>query len=119
MSNLLRLKEQDLEKMVDAENEIISESKKYFNQRQKEFEKFLKGRSIRDAILELEEENSKNSSALQTNLRINLKLDSERVLKDKIKKLPEEKMPIIIAGGSFNSKRKRNKSKCRRKKIIN
>ena len=118
LSNLLRLKEQDLEKMVDAENEIISESKKYFNQKQKEFEKFLKGRSIRDAILELEEENSKNSSALQTNLRINLKLDSERVLKDKIKKLPEEKMPIIIAGGSFNSKGKETKVSVEGRKLL-
>ena len=118
LSNLLGLKEQDLEKMVNVENEIISESKKYFNQKQKEFEKFLKGRSIRDAILELEEENSKNSSALQTNLRINLKLDSERVLKDKIKKLPEEKMPIIIAGGSFNSKGKETKVSVEGRKIL-
>ena len=31
------------------------------------------------------------------------------MLKDKIKKLPNDKMPIIIAGGSFNSKGKETK----------
>ena len=109
LSNLLGLEEKDLEKMVKVEDEIIKDSKKYFNQKQKEFEKFLNGRTIRDAILQLEEENSKKSSNLTTDLRINLKLDSERVLKDKIKKLPNDKMPIIIAGGSFNSKGKETK----------
>ena len=32
------------------------------------------------------------------------KLNSEIELKDKIRKLPEDKIPIVIAGGSFNSK---------------
>ena len=95
--------------MVKVEDEIIKDSKKYFEIKQKQFEKFLNGRTIREAILKLEEDNTKKASNLTTNLRINLKLDSERVLKDKIKKLPEDKMPIIIAGGSFNSKDKTTK----------
>lgn len=109
LSNLIGLDEQDLAKMVKVEDEIIKDSKKYFEIKQKQFEKFLNGRTIREAILKLEEDNTKKASNLTTNLRINLKLDSERVLKDKIKKLPEDKMPIIIAGGSFNSKDKTTK----------
>ena len=118
LSNLLGLEERDLEKMVKVEDEIIKNSKKYFIQKQKEFEKFLNGRTIRDAILQLEEENSKKPSNLTTDLRINLKLDSERVLKDKIKKLPNDKMPIIIAGGSFNSKGKETKVTLEGKKLL-
>ena len=118
LSNLLGLESEDLEKMVNVENEIIQSSKKYFNLKQKEFEKFLNGRSIREAILKLEEDNTKKSSKLTTNLRINLKLDAEKVLKDKIKKLPEDRIPIIIAGGSFNSKGKTTKMSLEKQNIL-
>ena len=37
-------------------------------------------------------------------MRLTNDLDSETELKDKIKKLPEDKIPIVIAGGSFNAK---------------
>ena len=37
-------------------------------------------------------------------MRISNKLDSESKLKGKIKNLPEDKIPIVIAGGSFNAK---------------
>ncbi len=118
LSNLLGLESEDLEKMVKVEDEIIQNSKKYFNLKQKEFEKFLNGRSIREAILKLEEDNTKKSSKLTTNLRINLKLDAEKVLKDKIKKLPEDRIPIIIAGGSFNSKGKTTKMSLEKQNIL-
>ena len=36
-------------------------------------------------------------------MRITDNVESEIELKDKIKKLPENKIPIIIAGGSFNN----------------
>ena len=37
-------------------------------------------------------------------LRLNNNILSEIALKDKITKLPTNKMPIIIAGGSFNAR---------------
>ena len=118
LSNLLGLKEQDLEKIVEVENDVIRNAKKYFEQKQIKFEKFLNGRTIREAILQLEDENVKKSSEISDNLRINLKLDAERVLKDKVKKLPEDKMPIIIAGGSFNSKGKITKTTIEGEQIL-
>ena len=36
-------------------------------------------------------------------MRVNSKLDAKAKLKTKIKELPEDRTPIIIAGGSFNS----------------
>ena len=40
----------------------------------------------------------------QGELRISNNLDTETELKEKIKTLPTDKVPIVIAGGSFNTK---------------
>ena len=104
LQNLLGLKDDDFIKMRKVEDEIIENSEKYFAKKTMEFEKFLKGRSLREAILELENENIKESNKSKVKLRLNSNLESEKVLGEKIRKLPENKVPIIIAGGSFNSK---------------
>ena len=104
LQNLLGLKDEDFLKMRTVEDEVIENSRKYFERKSAEFETFLKGRSIREAVLELEEKNRQESSKIKTDMRLNTNLESEKVLKEKIKKLPENKVPIIIAGGSFNSK---------------
>ena len=104
LQNLLGLKDTDFIKMRKVEDEIIENSEKYFLKKKVEFEKFLKDRTLREAILELENENIKESNKRRVELRLNSNLESEKVLGEKIKKLPEDKVPIIIAGGSFNSK---------------
>ena len=104
LQNLLGLKDKDFQEMRKVEDEIIENSKKYFEQKSKSFEKFLNGRNLREAILELENKNIEESNKRKVKLRLNSNLESEKVLNEKIKKLPEDKVPIIIAGGSFNSK---------------
>lgn len=104
LKNLLGLTDDDFTKMREVEEEIIENSKKYFNEKEFLFEKFLNGRSLRDAILELENNNIEESRKVKADLRLNNNLEAEEVLKDKIKRLPENKVPIIIAGGSFNAK---------------
>lgn len=69
----------------------------------------MAGRSIRDAILDLEEKIEEESKNNDIPLRINHDIKSEKILKDKIKPLPTDKMPIIIAGGSFNAKHRETK----------
>lgn len=54
--------------------------------------------------MELENNNIEESRKVKADLRLNNNLEAEEVLKDKIKRLPENKVPIIIAGGSFNAK---------------
>ena len=103
LQNLLGLDTEDFLKMKRVENKIIESSNKYFIEKSKKFEKFLNGRTIREAILEVEEEIIKKDLNKKIKLRLNDKLDSETELKDKIKELPENKIPIIIAGGSFNA----------------
>jgi len=104
LQNLIGLNEKDFAKMREVEDEIIEHSKKYFKEKSKKFEEFLAGRTIREAILESEKENFEKSKNDIIPMRISDKLDSEEMLKTKIKKLPEDKVPIIIAGGSFNAK---------------
>lgn len=104
LHNILGLNDSDFAKMRVVEDEIIRDSKKYFEEKSKKFEEFLAGRTLRKAILELEAENYEKSKDIKIEMRINNSLDSETELKSKIKKLPEDKIPIVIAGGSFNAK---------------
>ena len=103
LQNLLGLTEDDFEKMRKVEDEIIEHRERYFENKSKKFEEFLAGRTIKEAVLELEEKNMKETEN-QGELRISNNLDTETELKEKIKTLPTDKVPIVIAGGSFNTK---------------
>ena len=104
LQNLLGLTDKDFMKMRKVEDEIIAYQNKYFEEKNRKFQEFLNGRTIRDAILQLEEEIEEKSKSNKMKLRLNNNILSEIALRDKIKKLPEDKVPIIIAGGSFNAK---------------
>ena len=103
LQNLLGLSDDDFLKMRNVEDEIIAENDLYFAQKDKKFKKFLSGRTIREAVLKEEEKYMKETEN-DDELRINANLDAEKELSFKIKNFPEDKMPIIIAGGSFNTK---------------
>ena len=103
LQNLLGLTEDDFEKMRQVEDEIIEHRERYFENKSKKFEEFLAGRTIKEAVIELEEKNMKETEN-QGELRISNNLDTETELKEKITTLPTDKVPIVIAGGSFNTK---------------
>lgn len=103
LQNLLGLTNQDFEKMRAVEDEIISKNDKYFEEKSKKFEQFLNGRTIKEAVLKAEEQYAKETEN-QEELRITNNLEAEKELKQKIKPLPTDKVPVIIAGGSFNTK---------------
>ena len=104
IQNLLGLSNDDFLKMRKVEDEIIEHENKYFEEKSKKFNEFLAGKTIREAILELEDKIEEENKNNRIPLRINHNIESEKILKNKIKKLPEDKIPIIIAGGSFNAK---------------
>ena len=103
LQNLLGLKDTDFEKMRNVEDEIIKKADKYFEKKSKKFKEFLGNKTIREAVLELEEKNMKETEG-QEELRMTTNLETEKELKQKIKELPTDKVPVIIAGGSFNTK---------------
>ena len=104
LQNLLHLNNKDFEKMRKVEDEVIDISNKYFEKKSKDFKKFLNGRNITEALAELEKENHIKGEQNKTEMRINTNLETQEVLSQKVKQLPTDKVPIIIAGGSFNKK---------------
>ena len=103
LQNLLNLNDKDFEAMRKVEEEIIQRNEKYFIEKSKKFQEFLNGRTIEEAILQEEQKNEEESKNKKMNLRLRIGVESEEVLKEKIAELPTDKMPIIIAGGSFNA----------------
>ena len=103
LHNLLGLTDEDFAKMRKVEDEVIEKSEKYFKEKSKKFKEFLGNKTIEQAVLELEEKNVKETEDLEE-LRLTSNLETEKELKQKIKNLPTDKVPVIIAGGSFNTK---------------
>lgn len=104
LTNLFNLSEKDLMTMKSVEDELIKENDKYFEQKNEKFVEWLNGRDVEEAILEEEEKLIKQNKNRDFEIIENTEIDSNDALKKKITKLPENKLPIIIAGGSFNSK---------------
>ena len=102
LQNLLNLDNEDFQKMREVEDCLINDSDKYFKEKSKKFEEFLNGRTLREAILEEELLNEEKSKDKNMDLRIRKGVFAKELLKTKIKELPTDKVPIIIAGGSFN-----------------
>ena len=102
LQNLLNLNDEDFLKMREVEDKLISDSDKYFEEKSKKFEEFLNGRTLREAVLEEELLNEEKSKDNNMDLRIRKGVFAKELLKTKIKELPTDKVPIIIAGGSFN-----------------
>ena len=102
LKNLIGLNTSDFEKMKKVENEIIEASNKYFTKKSKKFDKFLNGKTIREAVLDYEYNTIDKDLKSNTQLRLTEKLPSELEFKNKIVELPSDKIPIIVAGGSFN-----------------
>ena len=118
LSNLLEVTEEEFDKMRKVEEDIITRRKEYFKEKTKKFEKFLDGRTIKEAILTLQEENIVKSSINTIRMRVNSKLNAKEQLDGKIRELPEDRIPIIIAGGSFNSTDRKTQITLEGRKIL-
>ena len=103
LQNLLNLNDDDFSKMREVEEEIIQKREKYFKEKSIKFEEFLNGRTLEEAILEEEAKNEEEGKKKGMNLRLRVGISSKEALRKKIKELPTDKVPIIIAGGSFNA----------------
>ena len=102
--NLLDLTNEDFMKMRAVEDKILADNKKAFKEKSEDFAKLIKNKSLEQAILDLEEENFKKSKNKKIKFYFKNNLEASEVLKEKVVALPENKFPVIIAGGSFNTK---------------
>lgn len=102
--NLLDLTNEDFMKMRAVEDKILADNEKAFKEKSEDFAKLIKNKSLEQAILDLEEENFKKSKNKKIKFYFKNNLEASEVLKEKVVALPENKFPVIIAGGSFNTK---------------
>lgn len=118
LTNLLNLSEEDLICMKNVEDKLIKENDKYFKIKNEKFKKWLNGRSIKEAILEEEEKQIELNKEREFVITGDTNIESNDLLEDKIITLPNNKTPIIIAGGSFNSKGRETKANEEGKEIL-
>ena len=104
LRNLLGITDEDFAKMREVEDEIMARRDKYFAEKSKKFEEFLNGRNIEDALMEEEEKQLAKIDLNAIDTMGENTLNSYKVFENKIVQLPTDKMPIVIAGGSFNAK---------------
>ena len=102
LQNLLDLTDSDFRKMREVEDEILSTNATYFEIKEKEFAEFLDGRDFEYAILDYQRQISEEYESKELNIGTEVEV-SENVFREKIVKLPFDKFPVVIAGGSFNS----------------
>lgn len=102
LQNLLDLNDVDFRKMREVEDEIINTNNSYFEAKQKEFEEFIGGKDFEYTILDYQRQVQEEYEDKTLNIGEEVEI-SENVFKEKIIKLPFDKFPVVIAGGSFNS----------------
>lgn len=107
VENLIRLSDDEIQKINKVENEVLQKSIMSFKSREISFNKSLKGRTIKETINNSIKEHKKEIQKLSVSSVS--KLDSAKVLKEKIDAIPLDRFPIIIAGGSFNNAYRKTK----------
>ncbi|MBR2704119.1 MAG: adenosine deaminase [Clostridia bacterium] len=103
LTNLLNLSSEDLMKMRAVEDKLMAENENYFKLKERKFEEWLNGRNIKDAILEEQAIEIEKNKDREFKIGKDTEVESEEVLRSKIVKLPTDKVPVVIAGGSFNT----------------
>ncbi len=103
LERLLGLSVRDLKRMREAEGRVMEAGQKAFQFKSRVLNQKRKGKSLLVYFREALELAMANPLSLPSDGR----LPAETLLREQILPLPEGKIPIILAGGSFNSDRHR------------
>lgn len=104
LEKLLELTPDEMMSMKQTETEIIREGQESYSRKKIELHQILAGRDFEDVLLEKMEEAEARSGGLR--LRRNHRVDANTELKDSIRELPWDRLPVILMGGSFNSEKR-------------
>lgn len=104
LEKLLDLTPDEMMSMKQTETEIIREGQESYSRKKIELHQILAGRDLEDVLLEKMEEAEAGSGGLR--LRRNHRVDANTELKDSIRELPWDRLPVILMGGSFNSEKR-------------
>ena len=98
LSNFLGVTDGEFLQMKAAEDEIVARQSRNFARKMEAFGRQLGGRSVEEYYRQALAQPQALTSQVKFEIR---RQPSYPVLKDKIRELPWDKYPIIIAGGSF------------------
>ena len=102
LEKLLNLTHKELLSMKETEDAILEESRDAFQRKTLAFRAMVGRRSFTEVLLEKMEEGEGKIGENMT-LPAESLLDANTELEDQIEDLPWDRMPVIIAGGSFNT----------------
>ena len=102
LEKLLDLSVEELCLMRKHDAKIAAGSRRIFGEKAERFAQELENQDVGDYLSSRIEETEKASEALWVNSG---KLDAQEALQEQIRELPAGKLPIVIAGGSFNNDR--------------
>ena len=102
LEKLLDLSVEELCLMRKHDAKIAAGSRRIFREKAERFEQELGDQDVSEFLTSRIEETEKASEALWVNSG---KLDAQEALQEQIRELPAGKLPIVIAGGSFNNDR--------------
>ena len=108
LERLLDLSYDDMMSMRKSEDKVFESSMKAFAEKYSAFEKFIGAESVESFI------NNRINSISDGKPEIIIapqKLESAVCLKDQIREIPADKVPVILLGGSFNSSSRTPKKK--------
>ena len=103
LKNLLNVSDEQFEKMRKVEDKVIAGRKEYFKRQTKAFKEMIKGETLENVILKLEEKAFEERKLKKTKIYLKNTNNSEKVFNNIIPLLPTDKFPVVIAGGSFNT----------------
>ena len=111
LEKLLDLNEKDLMKIKNNEDKLVKQAIADFKKKQKKFNKLLNNKEFADIFIQTKKH-------YKTSTISHDKYDSMVVFKDRIKELPWDRYPIVLAGGSFNSNQRKTKMNNKAKLFI-
>ena len=115
LEKLLNLTHEELCAMREAEDGILTESRRVFQEKR---EAFRKNCPSGDVELYYQKK-LKNAEQTEENLwRESGRISTEEAMKSQIAPLPDGLVPIVVAGGSFNSSQRRTQVRAEDRQLI-
>lgn len=100
LEKMLDLTDDEMMQMKEAETKVLNDSLAVFEEKKKQFASMLKGSSVQEFLLARQEAGSRLASDLLAGSET---FDTAEVLREQITQLDSEKLPVVVAGGSFNN----------------
>ncbi|HCK87772.1 MAG TPA: adenosine deaminase [Erysipelotrichaceae bacterium] len=106
LEKLLSLSYDEMHQMKETEDRILQTSMKAFREKEKKLKKLIKDTPVSEYYRNRIDQADLSDPIV---LSSDTKQDAASVFKDRIREVPRDKTPIVIAGGSFNSDRHRTR----------